>query len=103
MKFRYSFPIFIVALFAFSLAHAINIKDVTFKIPKFGRVVFDQRLLMRQAHGYLVDAGQSAKRLLDCAGAEGAMETTDPCAYLPAIWSRRRLFTPKLECGSRCR
>ena len=48
MKLRYSFPIFIVSLFAFSLAHAINIKDVTFKVPKFGRVIFDHNLHFKQ-------------------------------------------------------
>ena len=48
MKLRYSFPVFIAALFAFSFAQAINIKDVTFKVPKFGRVIFDHNLHFKQ-------------------------------------------------------
>jgi hypothetical protein len=62
------------------------------------RVIFDQRLFMRQAHSDLVDARHSAERLLDGAGAERAMETSDPSADLPAIGSRRGLLAPEIEC-----
>src|SRR5258708_36450148 len=64
----------------------------------YSRVVFDQRLFVRQAHGHLVDAGHSAERLLDGAGAERAMKPPDPSTYFPAIGSRRGLFVPKIEC-----
>src|SRR5260370_39908383 len=63
-----------------------------------GRVVFDQRLLMRQAHGDLVDTRHSSESLFDGPGAERAMKPPDPSAYFPAIRSRRRFFAPKIEC-----
>jgi len=40
MKQRYVFFILTVAILTFSFAHAIDIKDVPFKIANFGKVVF---------------------------------------------------------------
>ncbi len=45
-----------------------------------GRVIFDQCLLVRQAHGHLVDSRLTPERLLDRAGAERAMQSADPGA-----------------------
>ncbi len=52
------------------------------------RVIFDQRLFVRQAHGDLVDAGHSPESFFDRAGAERTMQASDPSTYFPAIRSR---------------
>src|SRR5262249_61155306 len=52
---------------------------------------------MRQAHGHFIDSGQSAERLLDCAGTEGAVEAADACANLPAVWPSGRFLAPGTE------
>src|SRR6266849_8673872 len=61
------------------------------------RVIFDQRLFVRQAHSDLVDAGHSSESLFDRAGAQRTMQTSDPSTYFPAIRSRRGFFAPKIE------
>src|SRR5262249_16524108 len=52
---------------------------------------------MRQAHGHFIDPRQSAERLLDCAGTEGAVEAADACANLPAVWPSGRFLAPRTE------
>src|SRR6516162_4002440 len=63
------------------------------------RVIFDERLLMRETDRHLVNAGQPTESFFDSPGAERAMQSADPRPYLPAVWSRRRLFAPRLDCG----
>src|SRR5262249_43993849 len=52
---------------------------------------------MRQAHGHFIDPRQSAERLLDGAGTEGAVEPTDACANLPAVCPSGRFLAPRTE------
>src|SRR5262249_42669199 len=61
------------------------------------RVVFDQRLLVRQTYSHFVDPGQPPERLLDGAGTEGAVKTADACANLPAVCPSRRFLAPRME------
>ncbi len=79
-----------------------GVPDVAQRLQKHLRagnrgIVFDQRLFMGQAHGHLVDAGKSPERLLNGAGAKGAVQPTDAGTNLPAIWPRRGLLAPWRE------
>jgi len=48
MRKRSAFVILIITIFICSFAYAINIKDVTFKITNFGKVVFDHNQHFKQ-------------------------------------------------------
>jgi c(7)-type cytochrome triheme protein len=48
MKFRYPLFILIIAVITFSYAYGIDIKDVTFKIARFGKVTFNHNYHIRQ-------------------------------------------------------
>src|SRR5712671_2660690 len=61
-----------------------RVADVAQRVEQFlgtrgRRIVLDERLLVREAHRYLIDAGQTAERLFDGARAQRAMKTADPC------------------------
>ncbi len=80
-----------------------RIADVTQSLQQLlrtrdSRVIFDERLFVRQAHSDPVDARRSSESFFDRTGAERTMKTADPSTYFPAIGSRRGLFVPKIEC-----
>src|SRR5262249_6853573 len=65
--------------------------------PRHPGIVFDQRLLVRQANRDFFNSGNAAECFLDGAGAERAMETPDPGTDLPAVGAGRGLLAPGLE------
>lgn len=67
------------------------------------RVVFDQRLLVRQAYRHLVDTCLAAQRLLDGAGAERAVEPADARPDVRPVRAARRLLGPERVRGECCR
>ena len=58
-------------------------------------VVFDECLLVGEAHRHLVDARPAAQRLLDRAGAQRAMQAADARANTGAVGPAGRLFAPE--------
>lgn len=63
------------------------------------RVVFDQRLFVRQAHRDFVHTRLPAQRLLNSAGAEGTVEPANACADSAATGDAGRLFAPEMRGG----
>src|SRR5574340_762954 len=48
MKFRYTLPVIILAIFILSAALAVDIPDVTFKTKEAGKVIFSHRAHLKQ-------------------------------------------------------
>ena len=58
------------------------------------RIIFDQRLLVGEADGDLVDAGKPTQRFFDRSGAERAVEAPNAGADLLAAGTVRWLLAP---------
>ncbi len=68
-----------------------------------GRIVFNERLLMREAHGDPVDSRHPAERFFDGAGAERAVQSADARANVSAVRICRGLISPWREGRNSCR